>query len=266
MRPHIKSYVIDVRALGNAYSTKLTPKGDLLKFLARLHPVETDTPLMRMGPAGDGGYLLPDDLDGIEACFSPGVNEVSGFELACAERGMKVFLADHSVTGPAAAHPLFHFTKKFVGVTTNEVFMTVDDWVESSLPGSGSDLLLQVDIEGFEYETFLAMSDKLMRRFRVIVAEFHNLDQFWSRPYFGVAARAFEKITQTHRCVHIHPNNCCRLVRCQGLYIPRVCEFTFWRNDRIHNPRFARTFPHPLDADNTDNAPLPLPACWVAPH
>jgi hypothetical protein len=111
LRPHIKSYVIDVRALGNAYSTKLTPKGELLKFLARLYPVEADPPLIRMGPPGDGGYLLPDDLQGIEACFSPGVNEVSGFEKDCAERGMKVFLADHSVDGPAAAHPLFHFTK-----------------------------------------------------------------------------------------------------------------------------------------------------------
>jgi hypothetical protein len=233
--------------------------------MSSLFPVTTDSGLIRVGPAGDGGYLLPDDLDGIEACYSPGVNQVSGFELDCAERGMKVFLADHSVDKPPDAHPLFHFTKKFVGVTSNDTFMTVDDWVATSLPGPDSDLLLQIDIEGFEYETFLAMSDRLLRRFRIIVAEFHHLDQFWSRPFFGLAARAFEKILQTHRCVHIHPNNCCRLVRCQGLYIPRVAEFTFLRQDRIRNASFARTFPHPLDADNTSNSPLPLPECWYSP-
>ena len=30
-----------------------------------------------IGGAGDGGYLVPDDLDGIEYCFSPGVNLIS---------------------------------------------------------------------------------------------------------------------------------------------------------------------------------------------
>jgi hypothetical protein len=262
VRPHIKSYVIDLRALGKAYSTKLTEKSALRQFLSTLFPVASDTALMRLGPNGDGGYLLPDDLEGIEACFSPGVNQVCGFEKDCADRGMKVFLADHSVDKPPHSHPLFHFSKKYVGVTSNDTFMTVDDWVSSSLPNSGTDLLLQIDIEGFEYETFLAMSDALLRRFRIIVAEFHNLDQFWSRPFFSLASRAFEKILQSHRCVHIHPNNCCRLVRCQGLYIPRVAEFTFLRKDRVRNPSFARTFPHPLDFDNTGNAPLPLPACW----
>lgn len=36
--------------------------------------------LIRLGPNGDGGYLVPDDLTGIEACFSPGVCATSEFE------------------------------------------------------------------------------------------------------------------------------------------------------------------------------------------
>ena len=49
------------------------------------------------GPDGDGGYLVPDDLEGIVACFSPGVSNVAGFEKDCALKGMKVFMADASV-------------------------------------------------------------------------------------------------------------------------------------------------------------------------
>lgn len=32
--------------------------------------------------------------------------------------------------------------------------MTLDDWVKSSMPKSQDELLLQIDIEGFEYEVF----------------------------------------------------------------------------------------------------------------
>ncbi len=220
--------------------------------------------LIRLGPRGDGGYLVPDDLAGIEACFSPGVSLVSGFEKDCADRGIKVFLADRSVEKPAESHRLFHFTRKHVGVTTSDDFMTVDDWVASSLPGSRADLILQIDIEGYEYEVFLGMSDGLMGRFRVIVAEFHQLDRLLSRPFFQLASRAFEKVLQTHTCIHIHPNNCCVPLRKRGLVIPPLAEFTFLRNDRMCNPSYANVFPHPLDVDSTDNPHFPLPKCWYS--
>lgn len=53
-----------------------------------------DKGLIRLGPMSYEGYLIPDDLEGIEACFSPSVGFNSIFEKDCADRGMKVFLAD----------------------------------------------------------------------------------------------------------------------------------------------------------------------------
>ena len=177
---------------------------------------------------------------------------------------MNVYLADRSVDRPAALHDRFHFTKKYIGVTSNEDFMTVDEWVEESMPGSQSDLILQMDIEGYEYETFLGMSDRLLRRFRIIVVEVHGLGQLWNLPFFRLASRAFEKVLQSHTCVHIHPNNCCEPLDIGGLSIPSVAEFTFLRSDRMRNPPYATVFPHPLDSDNTDKKPFPLPACWFS--
>lgn len=264
MKHLLKSLAIDILALGKAYPTALTDKTTLQSFIRKLFPKSPDKELIRLGPKGDGGYLVPDDLAGIEACFSPGVSLTSGFEKDCADLGMKVFMADKSVEQPAESHDLFYFTKKFVGVTTSDDFMTIDDWVTSSLPGSQTDLMLQIDIEGYEYETFIGISDSLLRRFRIIVAEFHNLDQLWNRPFFQLTSRAFEKILQTHTCTHIHPNNCCGQLSIEGLSIPRVAEFTFLRNDRICNPSYTNVFPHSLDFDNTDNPHLPLPKCWYS--
>lgn len=260
-----KSFAIDILALERAYPTRLTDKGMLQSLMHRLFPVSPGKQLIRLGPEGDGGYLVPNDLAGIEACFSPGVGDIFGFEKDCAALGMKVFLADGSIDLPAELHDQFRFTKKYVGVTTGNDFMTLDDWVDSSLVSPQTDLMLQIDTEGYEYETFLSVSDSSIRRFRIIVAEFHGLDQLWNQPFFQLSSRAFEKILQTHTCVHIHPNNRCGPLDKSGLTIPPLAEFTFLRNDRISQQSYANTFPHPLDFDNCPDQPhFPLPKCWYS--
>jgi hypothetical protein len=235
-----------------------------LTLLKRLYPLSTNRELVRFGPKADGGYLIPNDLEGIHVCFSPGVSSVSGFEKDCANLGMKVFLADGSVDGPADEHELFHFTKKFISGIPRNGFITLDNWVTASTDDKSSDLMMQIDIEGSEYEVFLATSEALMQRFRIIVAEFHNLDELlgvWSDKYKEII-RVFNKILQTHSCVHIHPNNDGGSLQHNGIDIPRVMEFTFLRKDRINYSSYQTSFPHPLDCDNTPKPPLKLPKCW----
>ncbi len=48
-----------------------TKSGDLLELIRKLAPQDSGPELIRIGGPGDGGYLIPDDLDGIEYCFSP---------------------------------------------------------------------------------------------------------------------------------------------------------------------------------------------------
>lgn len=242
------------------YPTRLTDDGRLRSLVSALRPREV--PLRRLGPDGDGGYLVPDDLDDIVACFSPGVSHRSGFEKDCADLGMRVYLADRSVEGPAETHPAFHFTGKHVGLTADADTMPIDAWVNSAASDSSGDLLLQMDIEGHEYEVVLGLSESVTRRFRIIVIEFHQLDDLLSAPFFRLASRSFEKLLHTHACVHVHPNNCCGMVDHAGIGIPNTAEFTFYRRDRLHDAGYAQTFPHPLDRDNTRNPPLPLPRAW----
>ncbi len=257
-----KNWSKQLLAFLNTFTTEITDRNQVQSLLAKLYPVHCSRELIRVGPKGDGGYLVPNDLENIEACFSPGVSDISGFEQECADLGMQVFLADRSVERPATEHDSFTFTKKFIGSVSNEEFMTLDSWVADSLQDDISDLLLQMDIEGFEYETILSTSERLMRRFRIIVVEFHLLDKLWSEPFFTLASRAFEKILLTHTCVHIHPNNCKNTINIYGIQIPKVMEFTFLRNDRLENLGYQHHFPHPLDCDNTTNETVILPKSW----
>ena len=47
---------------------------DLKRFIEKFRPKLVGKELIRIGGKGDGAYLLPDDLSGISACFSPGVD------------------------------------------------------------------------------------------------------------------------------------------------------------------------------------------------
>ena len=262
MGKFLNSYAFKIRAAFGKFSTAITELDELNSLLQKLYPKCCDKKLIRLGPKGDGGYLVPDDFMGIEACFSPGVSTISGFEKDCADLGMRVFMADKSVNRPSETHNLFHFTKKFIGVTSNDSFMTLENWLTSVLPDSKSDLLLQMDIEGYEYEVLLAASDLLLKRFRIIVVEFHSFQELWNFSFFKIASRVFEKILQTHTCLHIHPNNVGETLKHRGFEIPHGMEFTFLRNDRISNTTYQRVFPHPLDYDCTDRKTLTLPKCW----
>lgn len=248
-------------ALGMDVGTR-TKTRELADLIRALHPVDSGKALIRLGPEGDGGYLVPDDLDGIEYCFSPGVSTESGFEAALAERGLHVFLADFSVDGPAEPHSNFVFDKKFLGALSNETFMTLDEWKSVRLPDHEGDLILQMDIEGAEFESLLSLSAQLLAQFRIMIIEFHYLQELFNKPFFVLASRVFRKLLQTHSVVHIHPNNCCGSIKGSGLEIPRVAEFTFHRNDRFEGKSYRHDFPHPLDHDNTRKRTLALPECW----
>ena len=77
-----------------------TESADVLDLVKKLRPMDCGIELVRLGGAGDGGYLVPNDLDGIAYCFSPGVDKISNFENDLANRGINSFLADYSVDLP----------------------------------------------------------------------------------------------------------------------------------------------------------------------
>lgn len=236
-------------------------------FISRFKPVETEHPLIRLGGDGDGGYLVPDDLAGIQRCFSPGVGPTSAFEHSLLERGIPCHLADGTIDGPSFTHPLMTFERVNLGSQTAEGVVTLSEWVNRHAAPEENDLLLQMDIEGGEYPVLATTDPSVLRRFRIIVMELHQLDEL-THLNGGVFNR------RIHRCispllddfavVHIHPNNCARVSHVAHYAVSRVMEFTLLRRDRITRSRPARVFPHPLDQPNGRDRPnRVLPACWL---
>ena len=244
----------------------LTPRvlnANVLRLIRSLRPRECGHPLIRIGAGGDGGYLIPDDLDGIEYCFSPGVNTTAAFEEDLAARNIGSFLADHSVSAPPLLRPEFVFDQKHIGATTSDTSMTLNTWKDKYLANYSQDLILQMDIEGSEYEVILNVSDEVLSLFRIIVVEMHWLERLFDPFAFQIMNACLEKLLSRFYVVHLHPNNCGGCLRKDGIEIPHVMEMTFYNRNRAPAGQFRTDFPHPLDADNCSRLPaLPLPACW----
>lgn len=238
-------------------------KEQIEAFVRSLRPVETDKPLIRLGGDRDGGYLIPDDLANIKACFSPGVGRTSNFELACANLGMDVYMADASVNSPVIDDDRFNFSKKFIGAKNRQNFITLENWIHSTGIAEGSDLLLQMDVEGYEYEILKNINAETLDRFRIIVIEFHRLTSIEYPYHFQYIKNTFDKLLKDHTCVHIHPNNGCELRNIKGVEVPGAAEFTFLRKDRIKKESAVGSLPHPLDRDNIKAfKSLKLPEFW----
>jgi hypothetical protein len=241
---------------------KQTDPAQVSGLIAKLHPHVTEHPLVRLGSDGDGGYLVPDDLEGIGACFSPGVDNRASFESDLLKRGVPCFLADASVERAPIDHTMIHFTKKFLGVVNDTSTMTFDDWIDVSHPGS-DDLILQMDVEGAEWSVLLNISTKNLRRFRIIAIELHDLERLMDKHAFQIINGVFNRLLEYFYVVHNHPNNFGRSVRYRSTVIPRVLEMTFLRRDRARSIQYASSFPHPLDRTNDVNGPnLILPSQW----
>lgn len=260
-REQLKLFLIS-KGLFYFFNSKLS---DLQQTINLVSPQSVDTPLIRMGGDGDGGYLLPDDLEGIAACFSPGVDFTALFEKDLATKySIKSYLADYSVTESPEDNPYIHFEKKFLGPINNDKFMRLEDWFNRHTASTpNGDYLLQMDIEGAEFDVILDTPQEVLKQFRTIIIEFHGMEKMFQSRHLEKIRSVFEKLTQDHWVVHNHPNNCRPLFYKDGIEIPKVFEMTLYRKDRSTINATPLAFPHALDRTNVTHKPdFSLPKTW----
>ncbi len=246
---------------------------NLIAFYTELYDmiVPSDRRLIRLGAAYDGGYLIPEDLSSINYCFSPGVSDMADFELDCARiYGMPIFMCDHTVESSPIKHPLFHFLKKGIGYNPSmrEFAQPVSSWVNQSGVGKDAELLLQMDIEGAEYDFFLCETASFLKRFRYIIFEMHYLHLMLTEDNFKSRLIPFlNKIKTSFDIVHIHPNTSTVFANIGDLKLTHCLEITL-ANKKIKTESANKSDyacvkkyeKHSLDAPNlkdTENINLP---------
>lgn len=247
----IKSVIICLTRFLGFYPSRLSENG-IKAISALLKPIENGHKLIRIGGAKDGGYLLPDDLIGVEANFSPGVADNWSFENDLFQKcSIPSIMYDASVDRPIYLPGDHLFYKKFIGSSSFNNYISVEEVVHVDLKMYSGDLMAQIDIEGGEYSLLNSISKDTLLRFRILIVELHELDRWIEKRFFNEnITPILQNISQTHDLVHAHVNNNGGTFRYRGHKAPKVIEITLHRKDRAMSYGGLRKIPHPLDSDN----------------
>ena len=199
---------------------------ELSNFIKKIKVFNLGYDLIRVGKLQDGGYLVPNILSKIDYCFSPGVGDKFSFEEDLIDKGIKkCFLADGTISKPKFSKKI-NFINKNISFKDTKKTIRLDTWIKKKVKNNNN-LLLQMDIEGHEYEVLNSVPLSILNRFKIIVIEFHHLESLFTDFGLKFIKPTFFKLLESFDICHIHPNNCCGIYEHKNIKIPSVAEFTF---------------------------------------
>jgi hypothetical protein len=233
MKRSVKGLIGSIFRVTGRHPKVLLDKAKWVEILESLQARETGIPLIRVGQAGDGGYLLPDDLDGVTTLISPGAGGNASFELALERYGIHSIIIDDSELEKPKVMPIKStFINKSVSGHNSENSISLNSLVD--LADLTGDLILQMDIEGHEYSALNSLDQTQLDRFRIIVIEFHyTFDWIFQHNWKWTYEHMFTKLLKNHMVVHLHPNNSGGDFEFAGIRFPNLLEVTLLRKDRV---------------------------------
>lgn len=211
---------------------------------------------VRLGNLSDGGYVIAKIPGGYDVYISAGVGDDASFCAAFIDtyKTEKNYACDGTITELPKNFPnRLVFVKKNIGVTDNNYETTLTQELSQ-----GKDVFLKMDIEGGEVAWLNYLPSHYLMNIKQMVIEMHGItDDSWGS-LFTEKIAALEKITQNHRLVHIHGNNCGPMSQYDNVPVPAVIELTLVRSTDLDEPSTYNQQQLPIRGiDFPNNADLP---------
>ena len=220
----------------------------------KLNPVKTNIELVRLGGNSDGSYIVPlVDLE-YDGVISPGVGQTFEFEKAISDNDCLVVLIDGTIDVPQNLPPRFIFLQKMLGSSTNPKInqISMKEVTNQYFPTSQS-MVLQMDIEGGEYEVLNSLDEDDLLPFVTILVEFHHLHKLnESSSRNSEIKRSIQVFERDFILIHAHPNNAGGFSLWRFRRLPKVVETTWVRKSLVSEVRGQAKLPHPLDRRNDE--------------
>ena len=216
-----------------------------------IQPVKlSNCELERFGEANDGGYLLCANLLGdVKSAYSYGI---SGYDQWGCDVSTRLRVPVHeydcfNLTRPRCSTGKAVFHEECIGnsrrVEDGRPFDTLEHQIRKNRDARKR-LVVKMDVEGAEWESFLDAPDETLQRIDQLAVEFHGFDE-------GRFIMVMWKLKKFFHVANLHWNN----FACNGGLPP----FPSWAyeilfvNKRIGVPAVGQraVFPNPLDRPNS---------------
>lgn len=213
---------------------------------------------IRVGRAFDGGYVMIDAFDGVEAAYSLGINDDVSWDLDIALRDIDIFQYDHTIESLPINNSRFHWEKLGIAAFSSASMRSISDIISANNHDKSKNLILKCDIECAEWEALRHTSKGIISKFSQIVIELHDVSRLGD-PEDQTVRQALVNLTNCHRVVHVHANNYGGVRTVGGITVPNVLEVTLLRQDMGEFVPSRSLFPTSMDMPcNRNHADLYL--------
>lgn len=205
---------------------------------------------IRVGKKGDGGYTMLDYPDWalIESAYSFGISNDVSWDNDIADRGITVYMYDHTIDELPKQHSHFRYFKWGVtGFQKNNELKTLKEFLKINGHEQSQQLILKMDIEGNEWDVLDETDSDTIHQFSQIIFELHDIT---NPSRYSTIIRVLEKINLTHQSVHIHYNNHKPPLMLGDLVLSWAIEILFVRRCDVEFSDGNAIFPTPIDQPN----------------
>lgn len=219
--------------------------------------------LVRIGKDIDGGYVMLDEFDShnTTAAYSIGINADVSWDDCVANRGIDVYMYDHTIKGLPRQHPRFHFFKiGLTGSKSSDVLKTLQEMLVLNGHTKNKDLILKMDIEDCEWDVLLHTPSETIAQFRQIVFELHGLlswqngNRITNIERYEMMVAVLEKLNKTHQVFHLHANNARQMpLRCGEFVLTSLVEVSYIRRDDYKDSFSESNQLYPIDKVDKPN-------------
>lgn len=220
----------------------------------------------RIGPKEDGGYVICEMEGDYDAFLSGGIANDIRFEMALLDKYPDLYCLafDGTINNLPTYNPRIIFYKKNLGAQETDNMTNLSKFLRGK-----NDVFLKMDIEGHEFRIIpsLIYSGDI-QKVKQLVLEIHtpadiHLFPDYFRGLSDITQQTMdimlEGINKTHRLVHLHGNNGCKIHERDGQLVPNVFECTFIRKSDLPDDfaweRNRDAIPSKLDYPNVPFKP-----------
>ena len=133
-----------------------------------------------LGKAGDGSYVLLDDFENVKIAYSFGIDGDVQFDKALADKGIDVYMYDHTINSLPYENSKFHWKKIGLCGKSRQYnnLKNFEELIEENGHSKERNMILKMDIEHWEWESIVDLKEETLNQFKYIAIEYHFKNNF----------------------------------------------------------------------------------------
>ena len=178
-----------------------------------------------IGEKSDGCYVLLDDFRDIRIAYSFGIERKIQFDKSLADRGIDVYMYDHTINKLPYDNPKFHWKK--IGIAgknqTNDTLKTLEELILINGHSFEKNMILKIDVEHCEWVSLIDLPDNILTKFKYIIIEYH----FNTKNEIELYYKVLKKIEKNHQVFYLRCHGRSTIIMLGDYMICRYLEVSY---------------------------------------